>query len=50
MLPVELAPASEPASAGIEIRVSTGDVVAFESGTDVAYVARLVAALRSGAC
>lgn len=50
MLPVEIAPASEPARAAIEVRIATGDVVAFESGTDVAYVAKLVAALRGGAC
>jgi len=50
MLPVEMTQASEPASAAIEIRVVTGDVVAFGSRTDVAYVAKLVAALRSGAC
>ena len=48
MLPVELAPSGD-ARAPIEIRVATGEVIAFESGTDVAYIAQLVVALRGHA-
>lgn len=50
MLPVEIAHSRAPERAEIEVRIASGDVVAFESGTDVAYVAKLVAALRSHAC
>ena len=49
LLPVEVVP-SAPASPPIEVRVFGGDVLAFEVGTDVAYVAALVAALRCRAC
>ena len=49
LLPVKVVP-SAPASQPIEVRVFGGDVLAFEVGTDVAYVAALVAALRCRAC
>jgi transposase-like protein len=49
LLPVEVVP-SAPASQPIEVRVLGGDVLAFEVGTNVAYVAALAAALRYRAC
>ena len=49
LLPVEVVP-SAPASPPLEVRIFGGDVLAFEVGTDVAYVAALVAALRCRAC
>ena len=44
-LPVEVVP-SAPAPQPLEVRVFGSDVLAFEVGMDVAYVAALVAALR----
>jgi hypothetical protein len=49
LLPVEVVP-SAPSSQAIEVRVLSGDVLAFEVGTDVDYVAALVEALRCRAC
>lgn len=51
LLPVEVVP-SAPASQPIEVRLFGVEVLAFEVGTDVDYVAALVATLRrcAGAC
>jgi transposase-like protein len=49
LLPVEVVP-SAPRSQAIEVRIFGGDVLAFEVGTDVDYVAALVVALRSRVC
>lgn len=49
MLPVEIAPGPS-APAALEIRMTRGEVINFVEGTDVAYVAALVAALRGASC
>ncbi len=49
LLPVEFVTSASRVRA-VEVRVSGSDVLAFEVGTDVEYVAALAAALRCRAC
>ena len=51
LLPVELSSVHpREASGWVEVRTRSGARVSVEAGTDVEYVARLVAALERGAC
>ena len=45
LLPVEVAGVSQPSTALLEVELASGARLRFASGTDVEYVARLVAAL-----
>ena len=50
LLPVQVSDALAPAAVTLEVRTAAGARVRFSSGTDVDYVARLVAALGRTAC
>ncbi|WP_141329159.1 IS66 family insertion sequence element accessory protein TnpB [Myxococcus sp. AB025B] len=45
LLPVEVAGVAQPSAALLEVEMASGARLRFASGTDVEYVARLVAAL-----
>ncbi|MDC0710550.1 hypothetical protein POL68_37555 [Stigmatella sp. ncwal1] len=50
LLPVEVAEPTVSSAGKMEVLTCRGARVSFASGTDVAYVARLVAALESASC
>lgn len=50
LLPVELSSSLGAASSCVEVRTRSGARLSVEPGTDVEYVARLVAALERSAC
>jgi hypothetical protein len=50
LLPVELTAPPAPSTRSVELLTASGVRVSFEAGTDVEYVARLVAALGRSPC